>query len=100
MIIHHLKTPRLMIAVLAASLVIGTSIAANYFRLRAVDPRVTTEFNNRVTANRVPPRQTAIPTMISGEVAHTANRIGEATALALAASLYAANEQIRGRTPR
>ena len=38
--------------------------------------------------------------MISGEVAHTAERIGEATALALAASLYAANEQIRGRTSR
>jgi hypothetical protein len=100
MIIPHLKTPRLMIAVLAASLVIGTSIVVNYIRQRAVDPRVTTEFNNRATANRIPPRQTNIPTMISGEVAHTADRIGEATALALAASLYAASEQIGGRTPR
>jgi hypothetical protein len=99
-VIVELNTSRLMIVILTASLVIGTSIAANYFRLRAVDPRVTTEFNNRATANLVSPRQTAIPTMISGEVAHTADRIGEATALALAASLYAAREQIRGRTPR
>src|SRR5262245_1447925 len=89
-----------MIVILATSLVIGTSIAANYFRLRAVDPRVTTEFNNRATANRVLPRQPAIPTMISGEVAHTSDRIGEATALALAATLYAASEQIKRRTPR
>ncbi len=38
--------------------------------------------------------------MIDGEVARTAERIGEATALALSASLYAASEQVKGRAPR
>jgi hypothetical protein len=37
---------------------------------------------------------------MDGEVSRTADRIGEATALALAASLYTATEQIRGRAPR
>jgi hypothetical protein len=32
-------------------------------------------------------------------VARTAERIGEATAPALSASLYAASEQIKGRAP-
>ena len=44
--------------------------------------------------------QTVIATTIDGEVARTAERIGEATALALSASLYAASEQIKGRAPR
>jgi hypothetical protein len=37
---------------------------------------------------------------MDGEVSRTAERIGEATALALASSLYAATEQIKGRAPR
>jgi hypothetical protein len=47
-----------------------------------------------------PAQQTTIPTLIDGEVARTADRIGEATALALSACLYAAGEHTRGRTPR
>jgi hypothetical protein len=101
MIIRQPKLTAVMIIGPITFLIIAAIITTDYFRAtRAVDPRVLMEFNNRVTANRISPRQTAIPTMISGEVAHTANRIGEATALALAASLYAAREQIRGRTPR
>jgi hypothetical protein len=38
--------------------------------------------------------------MMNGEVARTAERIGEATALTFAANLYAVNERLRGRTPR
>jgi hypothetical protein len=37
---------------------------------------------------------------MDGEVARTADRIGEATALALSAGLYAATEQLNKRTPR
>src|SRR5262245_30843071 len=101
MIIQQPKLTAVMIIGPITFLIIAAIITTGYFRAtRAVDPRVLMEFNNRVTANRISPRQTAIPTMISGEVAHTADRIGEATALALAASLYAASEQIKGRTPR
>jgi hypothetical protein len=101
MIIRQPKLTAVMIIGPITFLITAAILITGYFRAtRAVDPRVMMEFNNRVTANRISPRQIAIPTMISGEVAHTADRIGEATALALAASLYAASEQIRGRTPR
>lgn len=84
-----------------ALLVFAVFATAGYFRAtKAVDPRVTTEFSHRATSSSASARQTIIPTMIDGEVARTADRIGEATALALSACLYAASEQTRGRTPR
>jgi hypothetical protein len=88
-----------MIASLAASFVVATALVANYFRLRAIDPRVTMEFSEGVSAKQTSAGQTVIATMIDGEVARTAERLGEATALALSASLYAANEEIKGRAP-
>lgn len=71
-------------------------------RSRVVDPRVTeTErksgqrlFNDEEVQRRV------VVTATDGEVARTVNRLGEAEALAFASSLYAATEQIKGRTPR
>ena len=72
----------------------------SYFRLRAIDPRVTMEFGEGASVKQTSARQTVIATTIDGEVARTAERIGEATALALSASLYAASEQIKGRAPR
>jgi len=89
-----------MIAGLTASLVVVAVLLASYFRLRAIDPRVTMEFGQEATGKQASTGQTVIATTIDGEVARTAERIGEATALALSASLYAANEQLRGRTPR
>ncbi len=100
MTIQHLKPPAALIICLTATLLFAALLFTRYIRLRTIDPHVTTEFSNRVTANRVAARQPVIPTMIDGEVARTADRIGEATALALAASLYAASVQTRGRTPR
>jgi hypothetical protein len=41
-----------------------------------------------------------VVTAIDGEASRTADRAGEAEAVALAVSLYAATEQIKGRTPR
>lgn len=99
MIIHYLKPPRVMIVVLAASLIFATSLVASYFRPRAIDPRVTMEVGHGATAKQPSTGQTVIATMIDGEVARTAERIGEATALALSASLYATSEQIKGRSP-
>ena len=100
MITRHLKPWLLLIAGSAASLVLVAPLIASYFRLRAVDPRVTIEFGNGATAKQPSTGRTVIATMIDGEVARTAERIGEATALALSASLYVANEQIKGRAPR
>lgn len=45
-------------------------------------------------------RRRVVVTATDGEVACAADRIGEAEALALTASLYAATQQLRGRTPR
>lgn len=79
------------------------SAAAFALSLRAsgVDPRVTLEHGSgssfkRSTAD-VP---SDIATTMDGEVSRTADRIGEATALALSAGLYAATEQLNKRTPR
>ena len=100
MIIHRLKPPTVMIAGLSASLVVAAAVVASYFKPRAIDPRVTMEFGNGAAAKQSSAGQTVIATTMDGEVARTAERIGEATALALSASLYAAGEQIRGRAPR
>ena len=89
-----------MIAGLAASLVVAAALVASHFSSRAIDPRVTMEFGEGASVKQVSAGRTVIPTTIDGEVARTAERIGEATALALSASLYAASEQIKGRSPR
>ena len=89
-----------MIAASAVSFIVAAALTASYFRLRAIDPHVTTEFGEVASSKQAHSQQTVIATMIDGEVAHTAERIGEATALALSASLYAASEQIKGRSPR
>ena len=100
MIIHRLKLSPILIACLTASLIFATSMIASYFRMRAIDPRVTVELGEVANGKLAPAGQTVIATTIDGEVARTAERIGEATALALSASLYAASEQIRGCAPR
>ena len=99
MITQHSKPWPLLICA-AAALFIAATFVTNYFRLRAIDPRVTVEFAEGASVKQTSPRQTVIATTIDGEVARTAERIGEATALALSASLYAASEQIEGRAPR
>jgi hypothetical protein len=97
MIIRHIKGTTAMIAGLTLSFVLAAAFAASHFRSRTIDPRVTMEFGQVAPANQAPPRQIVIATTIDGEVARTAERIGEATAMALSASLYAASEQIKGR---
>src|SRR5262247_4095284 len=100
MIIHHSKPSRVMIAGSAATLIVAATLIASYFRLRAIDPRVTMEFDQGVSSKQASTKRASIATTIDGEVARTAERMGEATALALSASLYAASEQIKGRSPR
>jgi hypothetical protein len=89
-----------MIAGLAASLIFAVSLVANHFRMSAIDPRVTVELGEAANVEQAFARQPVIATTIDGEVARTADRIGEATALALSASLHAASENIKGRAPR
>jgi hypothetical protein len=100
MIIRHFKPSGVMIAGLAASLIFAVSLVANHFRMSVIDPRVTVELGEAANVKQASARQPVIATTIDGEVARTAERIGEATALALSASLYAAGEQIKGRAPR
>jgi hypothetical protein len=100
MITQHSKPWPLFIAAAAAALFIAATFVTNYFRLRAIDPRVMVEFGEGASANQTSYRQTVIATTIDGEMARTAERIGEVTALALSARLYAASEQIKGRSPR
>jgi hypothetical protein len=99
MIIQHSKLSSLLIAGPAA-LVVLAALITSYFKSRTIDPRVTMEFNGAAPLKQTSVRQIIISTTIDGEVARTAERTGEATALALSASIYAASEQIRGRAPR
>jgi hypothetical protein len=100
MIIQQLRSSPKMIVCLTALFTVAALFLIAYFQAKTVDPRVTIEFNRGLTVKQSSPQRTTIGTTIDGEVARTAERIGEATALALSASLYAASEQIRGRAPR
>ena len=89
-----------------ALLVVTASLTANHFfgkSTRVIDPRVEMETGSyteiKATRERAI-RQRNIATVMEGEVSHTVDRLGEAESLALASSLYAATEQIKGRTPK
>jgi hypothetical protein len=95
----HRNLATLVVASLTAFLVVAASLA-HALRTNGVDPRVTLEQGSgppykRSTADA----PSGIATAMDGEVARTADRIGEATALALSAGLYAATEQLNKRTP-
>jgi hypothetical protein len=98
-ILQHSKLSTLLIAG-PATIVVVAALVTSHFRSRAIDPRVTVELSEVANGNLAPAGRTVIATTIDGEVARTAERIGEATALTLSVSLYAASEQIRGRAPR
>lgn len=89
-----------------AILVVASSAIANHFlgkSTRAIDPRVTMEGERGTEENESKEkeqRRRVVVTAMDGEGARTADRAGEAQALAIATSLYAASEQIKGRTPR
>jgi len=103
MIIQHRKPSPTVIVSLIASLVVVASLAASLTRTKTIDPRVTLDSASPFIEAKSPASnslQTTIVSVMEGEVARTADRIGEATALALSASLYAATEQLKGRAPR
>lgn len=99
------KVSPAIVAGLTAALVViapfAIRIALNA-RATTVDPRVTLDSARPLTEAKIANelRQASVVSVMDGEVSRTAERIGEATALALASSLYAATEQIKGRTPR
>ncbi len=97
-------SPVIVVGLTAALVVIAPfaiRIALNA-RATTVDPRVTLDSAKLPTAAGLTTgaRQPGVVSVMDGEVSRTADRIGEATALALASSLYAATEQIKGRAPR
>ncbi|MGH9851694.1 MAG: hypothetical protein ACREBD_17805, partial [Blastocatellia bacterium] len=99
------KMPPHMIAGTVAALVILAPAFLNYVATKgasSVDPRVTLDSASAPVAASLATgaRRPEVVSVMDGEVSRTAERIGEATALALASSLYAATEQIKGRTPR
>lgn len=89
-----------------ALLVVASSVLANHLlgkSTRTIDPRVTMESGRDTGGQAIKETETrrrVVVTAIDGEVSRTADRTGEAQALALATSLYAATEQLKGRTPR
>lgn len=88
-----------------AILVVGSSVVANHFlgkSTRTLEPRVTVESGRSAGEQALKESQTqrkVVVAAIDGEVSRTADRAGEAQAVAIAASLYAATEQIEGRIP-
>ncbi len=100
------KISPLTVVVVTAILVVASSVVANHFlgkSTRTIDPRVTIETGRSADEKAIKEsgfRRRVIVTATDGEVARTADRIGEAKALAIATSLYAATQQLKGRTPR
>jgi hypothetical protein len=100
------KISPLTVVCATAILVVASSAIANHFlgkSSRAIDPRVTMEggrSSDEAAAQGKDTSRRVVVTAIDGEVARTADRTSEAQALAIATSLYAASEQIKGRTPR
>ena len=101
-----LKVSPIAVVCATALLVVVASLTSNYFfgkSTRVIDPQVEMEsggYTEIKASGERTIRQITVATVMEGEVSHTADRIGEAEALALAASLYAATEQIKGRTPK
>src|SRR5262245_2502803 len=97
MSIQHLRNRdpvTLVVVGLTAFLVVAASIALA-LRASGVDPRVTLEPGSGSSFKRsTTDFPSGIATAMDGEVARTADRIGEATAMALSAGLYAATEQL------
>src|SRR6266540_608179 len=95
----HRNLAPLVVVGLTVFLVVAASLA-HALRTNGVDPRVTMEQGGSSSFKRsAADAPSGIATAMDGEVAHTADRIGEATALALSAGLYAATEQLTKRTP-
>ncbi|MCG3144875.1 MAG: hypothetical protein HONDAALG_02385 [Gammaproteobacteria bacterium] len=97
-------SPAIVAGLMAALVVIAPfaiRIALNA-RATTVDPRVTLDSAKPLKAAGLTTgaHPLEVVSVMDGEVSRTAERIGEATALALASSLYAATEQIKGRSPR
>lgn len=101
-----LKVSPLAVVCATALLVIVASLTANYFlgkSTRVIDPKVEMETGSYAEIKASRDRsihQRSVAAVMEGEVSHTVDRLGEAEALALVSSLYAATEQIKGRTPK
>lgn len=98
------KIPPYLVSCSTAFLIVLLTTANHFLGKpsRTIDPHVTEARTS--AAHPASDDAAALPRVvisaIDGEVARTADRIGEAAALALATSLYAATEQMKGRTPR
>jgi hypothetical protein len=100
MSIQHVAPSPVIILALTATLLLSVFLIKSGSGPRAVDPRVTIEPRQSFVVKEAKGRPDGVVTNLGGEVFQTADRIGEATALALATSLYAATEQLQGKTPR
>lgn len=82
--------------VIAAAVLIPTVIVARYLATRnlaSVDPNVSIERAQGDGSSNIKPSNDSIDLPDTGEVYRTADRLREASALALASALYAANGQ-------
>ena len=96
------KLPLLTTAVIVA-LIMGARFVSNVLTddIGSVDPRVTLPPNQvqEILERQRSQQVRAFISVAEGEVSRTEERIREATALALAATLYAAKESLAQRTP-
>jgi hypothetical protein len=93
----------LLLAGTIVTLVVGARLLPTALpeRTGSVDPRITLFSNEAQQLIERQRRQQvhAFMSVAEGEVSHTEERIREVTALALAATLFAANESLARRTP-
>ncbi|MGA9772970.1 MAG: hypothetical protein WBV94_28320 [Blastocatellia bacterium] len=100
------KFSPLTVVCMIAIIVVASSAIGNRLLSksnRTINPRVITEIkdgSDGQALNKTENHRNVVITAIDGEVSRTADRIGEAQALALATSLYAITEQLKGRAPQ
>src|SRR5204862_4608429 len=90
-----------IVGIVVAIIVGGRVISGLGERTGRVDPHVSLAENAvaRIEAKQRRQQAEAFMAVADGEVSRTEERIREATALATAASLFAANESLAGHTP-
>lgn len=100
---HNFRlTPGTVVFVSALAVIVLSRVIPFVFgqRISTVDPRVSIENTVAARSTSERPKYRPSTAAMSGEVARTEERMREATALAVAASLYMVKERTQGRVAR
>jgi hypothetical protein len=97
---HRNLSPATIVGLTSLAIVAALLLGLYAGGAHAVDPRVTLRPEQGGTGRTPAAVSSSVATTMDGEVARMADRIGEATTLALSAGVYLAGTGVQGRPPR